>query len=157
MAESFHSLQSLSVSCFHVILGLSKARLHSKSKEVRFDSSTTIHIYRYGVSNSAKNSQSSSRSCKSSYSDHQNNSLPDSGFGTNFPFSFGQTQCSLRLNSSRQIAFTTSANVPVIGLETSHTSSRSSSTDHQDDQISFKMVDELQSICSGNAHSPSRP
>ena len=43
------------------------------------DSSTTIHIYRYGVSNSAKNSQSSSRSSKRSYSDHQNNSLPDSG------------------------------------------------------------------------------
>ena len=31
-----------------------KSRLHSKSKEVRFDSSATIHIYRYGVSNSAK-------------------------------------------------------------------------------------------------------
>ena len=53
-----------------------KSRLHSKSKEVRFDSSTTIHIYRYGVSNSAKNSQSSSGSSKRSYSDHQNNSLP---------------------------------------------------------------------------------
>ena len=48
----------------------------------------------------------------------------------------------------------TPANVPIIGLETSHTSSRSS---NNDDQISFKMVDELQSICSGNAHSPSRP
>ena len=101
--------------------------------------------------------KSSSGSSKSSYSDHQNNSLPDSGFDTNFPFSFGQTQCSSRLNSSRQIAFTTSANVPIIGLETSHTSSRSSSTDHQDDQMSFKMVDELQSICSRNAHSSSRP
>ena len=32
-----------------------KSRLHTKSKEVRFDSSATIHIYRYGVSNSAKN------------------------------------------------------------------------------------------------------
>ena len=47
--------------------------------------------------------------------------------------------------------------MPIIGLETSQTSSRSSSYDHQDDQISFKMVDELQSICSGNDHSPSRP
>ena len=51
----------------------------------------------------------------------------------------------------------TSANVPIISLETSHTSSRSSSSNHQDDKISFKMMDELQSICSGNAHSPCRP
>ena len=33
----------------------SESRLHSKSKEVKFDSNTTIHIYRYGISNSAKN------------------------------------------------------------------------------------------------------
>ena len=134
----------------------SEFRHHSKSKEVRFDSNTTIHIYRYGISNTTKNSQSSSGSSKSSYSDHQNNSLTNSGGGTDFPFSFGQTKCSSRLNSPGQIAFTTPANVPVISLETSQTSSRSSSYDHQDDQISFKMVDE-QSICSGNALSPSRP
>ena len=135
----------------------SKSRLHSKSKEVRFNSNTTIHIYRYGISNSTKNSQSSCGSSKSSYSDHQNNSLTNSGIGTDFPFSFGQTKCSSRLSSSGQIAFTTPANVPIIGLETSQTSSRSSNYDYQDDQISFKMVDELQSICSGNTHSPSRP
>ena len=35
----------------------------------------------------------------------------------------------------------TSANVPVIGLETSHSSSRSSDYDQQYDQIPFKMVD----------------
>ena len=104
-----------------------------------------------------KNSQSSSGLSKRSYSGHQNNLFPDSGFGTNFPFSFGQTHCSSRLNSSRQIACTTSANVPIIGLETSYTSSGSSSSDHQDDQISFKMVDELKLICSGNAHSPPDP
>ena len=95
--------------------------------------------------------------CKSSYSDHQNNHFSDSGFGTNFPFYFGQTQCSSRLKSSRQIAFTTSANVPVIGLETSYSSSRSSGYDQQDDQIPFKMVDEHQSFHSRDAHSPSRP
>ena len=133
-----------------------ESRFHSKSK-VRFNSNTTIHIYRYGISNSTENSQSSSGSNKSSYSYHQNNSLTNSGVGTDFPFSFGQTKCSSRLNSSGQIAFMTPANVPIIGLETSQTSSRSSDNDHQDDLISFKMVDELQSICSGNAHSPSRP
>ena len=53
-------------------------------------------------------------------------------------------QCSSRLNSSRQIAFMTSANVPFIGLETSYFSSRSSGYDQQYDQIPFKMVDEHQ-------------
>ena len=42
--------------------------LHTKSKEVRFDTNTTIHIYGYGISNSA---ESSSGSSESSYSDHQ--------------------------------------------------------------------------------------
>ena len=39
---------------------------------------------------------------KESYSDYQNISLSDSSFGTNFPFSFGQTQCSSRFDYSRQ-------------------------------------------------------
>ena len=65
-----------------------------------------------GMENSSEKSQSSSGPSKSSYSDHQNNSFSDSGFGMNFPFSLGQTQCSSRLNFSRQIAFTPSANVP---------------------------------------------
>ena len=68
-----------------------KSGFHTKSKDVRFDTNTAIHIYRYGISNSAGNSQSTSGPSKSSYSDHQNNSLSDSSFGTNFPFSFGQT------------------------------------------------------------------
>ena len=52
-------------------------------------------------------SQSSSPLLREEIADHQNNFFSNSGFGTNFPFSFGQT-----VNSSRQIAFTTSANVP---------------------------------------------
>ena len=131
-----------------------KSALHTKSEEVRFDSSTTIHIYRYGISNSTENSQSSSKTSRRSYSDHQNNSFSDSCFSMNFPFSFRETRCSSRLNSSGQIAFTTPANVPVIGIETSRSSFRSSSSDHQYDQIPFKMMDEFQSLRSRNAHSP---
>ena len=134
-----------------------KSGSHTKSKEVRFDSNTTIHIYRYGISNSAGNSQSTSGSSKSSYSDYQNYSLSKSSFGTNFPFSFGLTHCSSSFNYSRQIAFTTSANVPIIGLETSHSSIRSSSYNQQYDQIPFEVVDEHQSFCSRSTHSPSRP
>ena len=44
-------------------------------------------------------------------------------------------------NSTGQTAFTTSANVPVIGLETSYSSIRSSVYDQQYDQIPFEMVD----------------
>ena len=56
-------------------------------------------------------------------------SFSDSSFGTNFSFSFGQTQCSSRLCSPRQTPLTVSANVSIICLETSHSSSRSSSSD----------------------------
>ena len=124
---------------------------------VRFDTSTKVHIYRYGISHSAGNSQSTSGPSKGSYSDYQNISLSDSSFRTNFPFSFGHTQCSSRFDYSRQIAFTSSANVPVIGLETSHSSTRSSSYDQQYHQIPFEMVDENQSILSMSTHSPPRP
>ena len=68
-----------------------KSGFHTKSKEVRFDTNTKVHIYRYGISDSAGNSQSTSEPSKRSYSDYQNFSLSDSSFGTNFPFSFGQT------------------------------------------------------------------
>ena len=65
-------------------------------KEVRFDTSTEIHLFRYGISDSKEHSQGTSRQSRNSYSDYQNNSFSDSSFSTNFPFSFGQTQCSSR-------------------------------------------------------------
>ena len=49
----------------HTLNG-TKSGVHTKSKEVRFDTNTTIHIYRYGISNSAENSSSGWN--KSSYS-----------------------------------------------------------------------------------------
>ena len=101
-------------------------------------------------------SQGTSRPSRLSYSDYQNIPFSVSSFGKNFPFSFGQTECSSGLHSTRQTSFTTSANVSIIGLETSHSSSRSSGFDQQYDQIPFKMVDEHKSFCSRNAHSSSR-
>ena len=59
----------------------------------------------------------------------------------NFPFSFGQTQCSSRLRSPRQSSFTTTSNVSLICLETSHSTSRSSSSNQQHDSISFEMLE----------------
>ena len=43
----------------HTSIG-TESGLHTKSKEVRFDANTTIHIYRFGISNLAEYSQSSS-------------------------------------------------------------------------------------------------
>ena len=47
--------------------------------------------------------------------------------------------------------------MPVISLDTSYSSSRSSGYNQQYDQIPFKMADEHQLFCSRDAHSPSRP
>ena len=46
-----------------------KSGFHAKSKEIRFDTNTRIHLYRYGISNSTENSQSTREPSKSSYSD----------------------------------------------------------------------------------------
>ena len=46
--------------------------------------------------------------------------------------------CAVADNSSRQMAFKTSANVPIIGLETTHSSLRSSGYDRQYDQYHLK-------------------
>ena len=48
--------------------------------------------------------------------------LPNSSFSTNFPFSFGQTQCSSRLLSPRQTTITSASDVSFICLETTHSS-----------------------------------
>ena len=62
-----------------------------------------------------------------------------------------------RFDYSRQIAFKTSADVPVIGLKTSYSSIRSSSYNQQYDQIPFEIVDEDQLLHSRSTHSPPRP
>ena len=64
---------------------------------------------------------------------------------------------SSRLNSSRQTAFTTSANVPIIGLETSHSSLRSSGYNQQYDQSPFEMVDEYHPFVQGMPIHPPDP
>ena len=129
-----------------------KSRFHTKSKEVRFDTSTEIHIYRHGISDRTKYSQGTSRPSRFSYSDYQDVSSSDSSFGTNFPFSFGQTQCSSRF--PRQTSLMISANVPIICLETSHSSFRLSGSNQQYDLV--LMVDGHQLFRSGNVHSSSR-
>ena len=130
------------------------SRVHSKFKEVRFDTSPEIHVYRDEISYRTKHSQGTSRLHQFSTSDYQTISFSDSSFGTNFPF--GQNQCSRRLCSPRQTSLTTASNVSLICLETLHPSSRSSGSNQQYDSIAFEMVDGHQSLHSGNVHSASR-
>ena len=74
----------------------------------------------------------------------------------NFPFFFGQTQCSSRFCSSRQTTPTSASDVSFICLETTHSPSRSLHSDKQQDSIPFKMVDGHQLIRFGNFHLSSR-
>ena len=83
----------------------SKSRVHSKSKEVRFDTSSAIHLYRNGISETTQHSQGTSGSHRIPTSDYQIISTSDSSSGTKCPFSFEQTQCSSRLHSPRQTSF----------------------------------------------------
>ena len=133
-----------------------KSKVHSKSKEVRFDTSPEIHLYRDGISDTTKHSQGTGRLHRISTSDYQTISFSDSSFGTNFPISFGQTQCSDRLLSPRPASFSTTIIVSLICLETPYSSSRSSGSDQQYDSISYEMVDGRLSFHSGNVQSSSR-
>ena len=55
-----------------------ESRFNTKSKEVRFDTSTEIHLYRYGISDSTECSHGTSRPSRTSYSDYQNIFISDS-------------------------------------------------------------------------------
>ena len=103
-----------------------------------------------------KLSQGPSRPSQGPNFDYQISSFLQPSIRTNFPFPFGQTQCSSRICSTRQTSFTTSANVSLICLETSHSSSRSSDYNQQHDSISFELVDGHQSLRTRNCYPSSR-
>ena len=65
---------------------------------------------------------------------------------TNFPFSFGQTQCSSRSHSPRQTSLTTPVNVPIAVWRPRIFAPQSSDNGQQGDTISFEMVDGHQSF-----------
>ena len=125
-----------------------KSGFYTKSKEVRFDTNTRIHLYRYGISNSVDRVKALILTIKTILSQTQ---------------ILARTSLSLlgKLSAAadliRQTAFTTSANVHIISLETSRSSLRSSGYDQQYDQSPFEMMDEYQSLRSRYAHSLSRP
>ena len=106
-------LVSHTIYCLQTVQSLG---VHSKSKEVRFDTIPEIHVYRDGISDTTEYSQGTSRPSRFSTADCQTVSFSDSSFGTNFSFSFGQTQCSSRLRSPRQTTLSTVSNVSFICL-----------------------------------------
>ena len=135
----------------------SKPRFSAKSQEVRPLSCSEIHLHRYGISDATKFSQGSSGSCTEPNSNNQENNVSKTCIGTNFPFSFGQTQCCSRPCSPGQTALTSSSDVPAVSLETSYSSSRSPDIDKRHDSISLTMVDKPHSIRDRDFNPSSRP
>ena len=135
----------------------SKPRFSAKSQEVRPLSCSEIHLHRYGISDATKFSQGSSGSCTEPNSNNQENNVSKTCIGTNFPFSFGQTQCCSRPCSPGQTALTSSSDVPAVSLETSYSSSRSPDLDKRYDSISLTMVDKPHSIRDRDFNPSSRP
>ena len=135
----------------------SKPRFSAKSQEVRPLSCSEIHLHRYGISDATKFSQGSSGSCTEPNSNNQENNVSKTCIGTNFPFSFGQTQCCSRPCSPGQTALTSSSDVPAVSLETSYSSSRSPDLDKRHDSISLTMVDKPHSIRDRDFNPSSRP
>ena len=120
-------------------------------------SCSEIHLHRYGISDATKFSQGSSGSCTEPNSNNQENNVSKTCIGTNFPFSFGQTQCCSRPCSPGQTALTSSSDVPAVSLETSYSSSRSPDLDKRHDSISLTMVDKPHSIRDRDFNPSSRP
>ena len=89
----------------------SESRFYSKPKKVRINTSSAFHVHRHGISDTTEFSQGTSGTSRDPNVDYQICSLLQSSIGTNFPFSFGQTQCSSRFCSPRQTLLTTPANV----------------------------------------------
>ena len=135
----------------------SKPRFSAKSQEVRPLSCSEIHLHRYGISDATKFSQGSSGSCTEPNSNNQENNVSKTCIGTNFPFSFGQTQCCSRPCSPGQTALMSSSDVPAVSLETSYSSSRSPDLDKRHDSISLTMVDKPHSIRDRDFNPSSRP
>ena len=88
-----------------------KSRFSSKSKEIGITTLSEFHFHRHGISDTAKFSQGPTGSSRDPNTDNQINSVMQTSIGTNFPFSFGQTQCSSGFCSPRQTSLMSPANV----------------------------------------------
>ena len=152
LADKKSDSQSITVSDKILPSSSSESGFYSKPKKVGINTCSDFHVHRHGISDTAEFSQGPSGTGQDSNIDYQNNSLMQSSIGTNFPFSFGQTQCSSRFHSPWQTSLTTPANVSLFCLETSHFAPRSSNHDQQYDTISFKMVDGHQSFHNRNSY-----
>ena len=129
-----------------------KSRFHSKSKKDRFETSSTIHLYRDGISDTTKYRQTTTRSYGIPTPDNQK-FLTQTQVSARTFLSLLNKLSAAADSSSRQTSFTPAPNVYVVSLETS---TGSSSFSHQYDLISFEMVDGHQLLHSENIHSPSR-
>ena len=156
LANKRSDSQSINFSDKILPSGTSGSRFYSEHKEIGINSISEFHVHKHGISDSAKLSQGPNGTSTDPNTDYQINAVMQTSIGTNFPFSFGQTQCYSRFCFLRQTSFTSPANVSSVCLKTTYSSSRSSYFDQRHDSISFTMVDEHQSIRNRNIYPPRR-
>ena len=124
----------------------SGSRFYSEPKEIGINSISEFHVYRHEISDSAKFNQGPNGMSTDSNFDYQINSVMQTSISTDFPFSFGQTQCCSD--------FVFLGRLHLRPLQNS--SPRSSYLDQQHDSISFTVVNEHQSIHNRNIYRPPR-
>ena len=157
LANKRSDSQSINISNKILPSSLSDSRFYSKPKEISINSQSEFHAHRHGISDPGKFSQGPMGMSRDLNTDYQFNSVMQTSIGKNFPFCFGQTQCSSRFCFPRQTALTSPANVSFVCLEATYSTPRSSDHNQRHDSIPFTIVDEYQSIRSRNLYPPSRP
>ena len=146
----FPNWQQTNISYNILPSNVAKSRVHYKSKEVRFDTSPEIHLYRDGISDTTKRSQGTNRPHWISTSNYQTFFLRLK-FWHNFSFLFWANLV------QQQTSFMTATIVSLICLETPYSSSRLSGSDQQYDLISFEMVDDTSRLVLGTSIHPQDP
>ena len=156
LANKRSDSQSVNISDKILPSNYSDSRFYSKPKEIGINTCSEFHVHRHGIFDPAKFSQGPVGTSRDLNADYQINSVRQTSIGTNFPFSFGQTQCSSRFCFPRQTSRTSPTNLSSVCLETTHSTSGSSHHNQRYELISFTMVDEHQSIRNRNFYPRSR-
>lgn len=130
--------------------------VNTEFREIGTNSNPTFHFYRDGISYGQEHCESSYRSYASTIGNDFSVHTCQQSFGSNFPVPFGQTECSGRFNIFGPIASSSSPNITVVSLETSHMFSGSQYSDHRHYSIPSQLVVRSESLSTGSSNSSIR-
>ena len=94
LANKRSDSQSVIISNKIIPSNYSDSRFYSKPKEIGINTCSEFHVHMHGFSDPAKLSQGPIGTSRDFNADYQIHSVMQTSIDTNFPFSFGQTQCS---------------------------------------------------------------